>query len=167
MEQEWIADEIEVEVSGFFTTCHRLQTAVGVMGELTLSALRSNGVFRFVDGRELTMKRTSWWRAWHELSEDGVVSGSTRPRGFFRREIVVQFGDREFALKPGGFWTRSWHLIDDAGTALLEIRPQGIFRRGALLTILDAVDVALLVFSYYLVYVRWREERAAAAAASS
>ncbi len=46
---------------------------------------------------------------------------------------------------------------------LLEIRPRGIFRRGALLTILGTVDAALLVFTYYLVYTRWREDAAAAA----
>ncbi len=166
MEQEWVTDEIEAVVSGFFSTHHCLQTAAGIMGELSLSPTRTNGVFRFADGRELVMKRPSWWKRQYELWENGVLSGSSHPRSLFRREIVVQFGGKEFALRPAGFWTRRWHLIDDAGRALLEIRPRGVFRRGAFLTILDAVDVALLIFGYYLVYARWREEAAAAAAAS-
>ncbi len=165
MEQEfWTTDEIETVVSGLFTTRHSLQTATGIMGELTLLPLRWNDVFRFVDGRKLVVKRTNWWRGWHELWENEVVLGSARPRGMLRREIIIQFGGEGFVLKPAGFWSRRWYLTDGAGTPLLEIRPRrGIFRRGALLTILGTVDAALLVLTYYLVFTRWRQESAAAA----
>jgi len=164
MEQEsWTTDEIEAVVSGFFTTRHSLQTATGIMGELTLLPLRSNDVFRFASGRELMLKRKSWWQSWYELEENGIVSGSTHSHRFFQRETVIQFGGKEFVLKPAKFWTRYCCLINDTGTPLLEIRPQGIFRRGAWLTILGPVDAALLVFTYYLVRIRWSEQTAAAA----
>ena len=95
MEQEsWTTDEIEAVVSGFFTTRHSLQTATGIMGELTLLPLRSNDVFRFASGRELMLKRKSWWQSWYELEENGIVSGSTRSHRFFQRETVIQFGGK-------------------------------------------------------------------------
>jgi hypothetical protein len=58
----WATDEIEVDVSGFFTTHHFLQTTANILGELTLPAFWSGGVFRAADGRELVVERISWWR---------------------------------------------------------------------------------------------------------
>ncbi|MEE8392411.1 MAG: hypothetical protein V3S14_16655 [Anaerolineae bacterium] len=70
-----MADEIEITVSGFFTTHYVLQMATGTLGELTLPAFSTSGVFRSAEGRELLVQRTSWWRGWHELRENGVVLG--------------------------------------------------------------------------------------------
>jgi hypothetical protein len=111
---------------------------------------------------ELTVRRTNWWRRWYELQEREMVLGSARPRGVFRRETIVQFTGQEYVLGPAGFWNRRWRLTNDEGTILLEICSQGLFRRGAHLAILDTVDVALLVFTYYLVHMRWQEEASAA-----
>ena len=55
----WATDEIEVGVSGFFTTHHFLQTTANILGELTLPAFRSGGVFRAADGRELVRETLS------------------------------------------------------------------------------------------------------------
>ncbi|MFQ6102155.1 MAG: hypothetical protein ACE5OS_13100 [Anaerolineae bacterium] len=161
-----MADEVEVVVSGFFTTHHFLQTTTGVLGELVVPALSTSGIFRATDGRELRVERTSWWRGWYELREDGVVLGTARPQGFWRRTMNVGFRGAMYELVPAGFWSRGWHLVDEAGTALLEIQPRGILRRGAYLTIMGPVNADLLVFAYYLVNVRWQEQAAAASAAA-
>jgi len=168
MEREvWASGEIEVVVSGFFTTHHSMQTAAGILGEFTLPAFSTSGVFRSPDGRELVVQRTSWWRGWHELREDGVVLGTARPRGFWRRTMSVGFRGLVCELEPMGFWSRGWYLTDEAGTILLEVQPRGFFRRGAYLTIRGAVDADLLVFAYYLVNVRWQEQSAAASGAAA
>jgi hypothetical protein len=166
-QEAWLADEIEVIVSGAFTTHHRLETTAGLLGTFTLPAFSSTGLFHFANGRELTLRRVSWWRGQHELHEGETLLGSSYPQGFFRREIVVLFGEREYRLTPVSFWNRTWHLTDEVGTVLLEIQPRGVFRRGAYLTIFGAVDAALLVFAYYLIHNRWQEEAAAGAAAAS
>jgi hypothetical protein len=163
----WPTGEIEVGVSGAFTTRHHLRTETGTLGELTLPAFRTGGVFRAGDGRELTVHRTSWWRGWHELREDETLLGTARPRGFWRRQMVVHLGVQEYVLQPAGFWTRSYSLVDAVGRTLLEIRPRGVFRRGAYLAVMAPVDVDLLIFAYYLVHTRWQEDAAAAGAASS
>jgi len=162
----WTSGEIEVAVSGFFTTHHRMQTAAGVWGEFTLLAFSRSGVFRATGGRELVVERTSWWRGWHELREDGIVLGTARPRGFWRRTMSVGFRGRMYELEPASFWSRGWRLIDEAGMMILEIQPRGFFSRGAYLTIMGPVDADLLVFTYYLVNVRWQEQAAASAAAA-
>jgi hypothetical protein len=163
----WATDRIQVDVSGFFTTHHRFQAGAGELGVLTLPASRREGVLRFADGRKLTVARVKWWRREHELREGGMTLAHAQPGGFFRREIIVQFGGWEYVLEPLGFFKRGWRLVDQSGMTLLEVHPQGFFKRGAFLEILDEIDIDLLVFGYYLVYVRWQEETAAAAAAAS
>ena len=168
MEREfWTTGEIEVNVSGFFTAHHYLESEMGVLGELTLPVFGNGGVFCSADGRELEVRRTSWWRGWHELREDGVVLGTARPRGFWRRTMSVGLKGRTNDLEPADFWSRGWRLVDGAGAILLEVRPRGVFRRGAYLTIVGSVHADLLVFAYYLVNVRWQEQSAAAASAAA
>ena len=120
----WTTGEIEVHVSGFFTTHHYMQTAAMVLGEFTLPAFSTSGVFHFADERKLVVERTSWWRGWHELREDGVVLGTAYPRGFWRRTMSVGFRGLVYGLAPASFWSRGWHLVDGAGTALLEVQPR-------------------------------------------
>jgi hypothetical protein len=163
----WPTDGVEVVVSGAFTTHHHLRTETRTLGELTLPAFRTGGVFRAGDGRAMTVHRTSWWRGWHELREGETVLGTARPRGFWRRRMVVQFEGRRYVLQPAGFWTRSYHLVDVVERTLLEVRPRGVFRRGAYLAAILPVDVGLLVFAYYLVHTRWQEDAAAAGAAAA
>jgi hypothetical protein len=50
---------------------------------------------------------------------------------------------------------------------LLDIQPRGVFRRGAYLTILEPMNIDLLVFTYYLVNARWQEQSAAASSAAA
>jgi hypothetical protein len=163
----WLADGVEVTVSGAFTTHHRLDTAAGSLGEFTLAAFRRGGIYRAADGRELSVRPAKWWRGWYELSEGGIVLASARPRGAFRREILIEFGRQEHTLLPAGLLRRGWLLSDGTGTVLLEIQPRGVFRRGAYLTILAPVDADLLAFAYYLVQKRWQEESAAAHGAAA
>jgi hypothetical protein len=161
-----IAGEIQVTVSGVFTTHHFLETVTGNLGELTLSAFGKGGVFRSGDGRALTVERTSWWRSWHELRENEIVLGMASPQSFWRRAMNVGYRGAMYELAPISFWSRGWQLIDEMGMASLEIQPRGVLRRGAYLSILGSVDVDLLVFAYYLVNARWQEHSAAAGAAA-
>lgn len=161
-----ITDGVEITVSGFFTTHHFLETVMGGLGKLILPAFDKRGIFYSSDGRELMVERTSWWRGWHELRENGIVLGTARPQGFWRRTMEVGYQGAMYELIPAGFWSRGWLLVDEAGTVLLDIQPRGVFRRGAYLTILEPVNVALLVFAYYLVNARWQEQSAATGAAA-
>jgi hypothetical protein len=166
-EQDWMADQIEVSVSGFFTTEHYLETEAGALGEIKMPAFGRESTFRGADGRELVAEQTSLWKQQFELREGGEVLGEAWPKGVFRRDIILLFQGQQYVLQPAGVFTRNWYLADPAGTALLKIEPQGIFRRGAVLTILAAMDVALLIFAYYLVQKRWQAETAAASAAAA
>lgn len=161
-----VTDEVEVTISGFFTTHHFLETVMGGLGELTLPALGKSGVFHSSDGRELTVEQTSWWRGWHELRENGIVLGTARPQGFWRRTMEVGYQGATYDLISAGFWSRGWLFVDKLGTVLLDIQPRGVFRRGAYITILEPVNVDLLIFVYYLVNARWQEQSAAAGAAA-
>ena len=164
MSQEtWMADLVEVTVSGFFTTHHVMRTAAGSLCEMTIRGLGKKAVVRTIDERELLIERTNWWRGAYELRRDDVTVAEARPLGVFRRVNAIQFDGRGYRLRAADFWSHSWLLADDAGQTLAKIRPRGVFRRGAILRILGPVDVDLLAFTYHLVNARWRQQSAAAA----
>lgn len=93
----WETNEIEVVVSGFFTTRHRLETAAGVLGEFTFPALRMCATFRAADGRELLARNVSFWRSHHELREGDMVLATARPPSFWGRALTIGFSGREYA----------------------------------------------------------------------
>ena len=157
-------DEIEILVSGFFTTRHQLRANTEVIGELTLRGIKMLGSFHSPDGRELEIEKMSWWKSIFEIREGGVVVGTALPRGSFRREFLLDFGEQAYVLTPKGFGGRAWKLFDNMGTLLLEVSHRGAFRRGAYLIIRGEIDFPLMLFTYYLVNARWQEQRAAAAA---
>jgi len=159
-----LAERVEVSVRGFFTTHHRLQAGAGDLGELVLNGFRRCGRLLTADGRELQVCQTNAWRGWHEMRQGDAVLATARPRGAFRRQVDIEFGGQAFVLEPVSAWRSDWRLVDAAGALLLEVRPRGIFRQGAFVDVHGAVDADLLAFVYYMVYNRWREAAAAAAA---
>jgi len=94
----WLTDEIEVTVSGVFTTHHLLQTTDGILGELTLPGLRMRGVFRRVfdlhfDDQMHTLRTAGFWgRVWYLVDGAGMTLLEVCPRGAFRRgaHLAVQ-----------------------------------------------------------------------------
>lgn len=162
----WAPDEIEVDVTGFFTTHHYLETRAGSLGELTFPAFSQHGTYVTHDGRELLMQKTHWLGTAHELVEGGIVRGRADRPGLLRQDIAVQFDGRQYSLEPEGLLSWGWFLLDAEGNRLLEIQPRGVFQQGSFMTITGAIDADLVAFTYYLVYTRRQEDAAAAAAAS-
>jgi len=165
--ETWTLGEIEIDVSGFFTTHHVLRTEAGVLGELTFPAFGQYATYRTTRGRELRMQKTHWLGTTHELVEGEVVRGSGARPGLFRRDIVLQVDGQQYSLEPQGIFSQGWNLFDAARRQLLELQPRGLFRQGAFLTITGEVDADLVVFAYYLVHMRQQEDAAGATAATS
>ncbi len=161
-----ILDVIHIEVSGCFTTHHRLQSDAGTFGQFTFPAFAQHGIYRAADGRELLMQKTHWLGSAHELVDGQIVRGRADRPGLFRWDIAIRFDGRDYSLEPAGLLSWDWYLLDAEGNRLLEIQPRGLFRQSVDVTITGAVEVELLVFAYYLVHMRHQEDAAAAAAAS-
>lgn len=160
-------DEIEVEVTGFFTTHHLFRTAAGSLAEVVFPAFSQYATCRTAGGRELLMQKTHWLGSSHELVDGEVVRGRGERPGLLRRDIVLEFDGQKYSLEPEGLFSQGWRLLDAGGQQLLELQPRGIFRQGAYLTATGAIDADLVVFAYYLVHMRQQEDAAAAAAATS
>jgi len=165
--QIWTVDEIEVDVSGHFTTHHYLRTRSGDLGEITFAAFAQEAVYRAADGRELRMQNTHWLGGRYELVDGGVVRGTAAQPGFFRQDLAIQLDGQQYSLEPEGCLRQGWHLVDVERNRLLEIQPQGMFKQGAYLTITGSVDADLAIFAYYLYQIRQQEMAAAGAAAAS
>jgi hypothetical protein len=166
-QQSWTLDQIEVEVSGFFTTHHYLESEAGTLGKLTFPAFSQQGNLQTADGRELVMQKRSWLGSAHEALEGERIRGTADRRGLLSRDILVQFDGKAYTLEPEGLLSRGWFLLDAEGNELLEIQPRGILKQGAYLMIKGVVAADLIAFAYYLVYMRQQEDAAAAAAASA
>jgi hypothetical protein len=160
----WASSQIEVEVSGLFTTHHRFEAVTGTLGEFTIPAFSQQAIYRSASGRELHMRKTSWLGSSHELLDGELVRGTAERRGLLSRGTLIHLDNRTYVLEPEGLLSRGWHLLDADGTTVLEIRPSGIFRQGAYLTVRGSIDGDLIVFAYYLVHMRQQEEAATATA---
>jgi hypothetical protein len=166
-QKTWLLDEIEVDVSGFFTTHHHLRTGAGNVGEFTFPAFSQSAVYRTADGRELLMQKTHWLGGGHELVEGQAVRGTADRPGLFRRDLLVKLDGQEYTLEPQGFFKQGWYLKDREGNILLEIQPRGFFRQGAYLTPTGVVEADLVAFAYYLVHMRQQEDAAAVSATTA
>jgi hypothetical protein len=158
----WMLGQIEVDVTGFFTTHHYFQTAEGTIAELTFPAFAQDAVCRTAEGRELVMQKPRWFGTIHELLDGNVVRATANRAGFFRRDIVIQFDGEQYRLEPEGAFKWGWFLVDASGRQLVEFQPRGVFKQGAYISIASVVDADLVAFAYYLVHVRKQEEAAAA-----
>jgi hypothetical protein len=163
----WMFDEIEVTVSGCFTTHHHLSGQSGAYGEITFPAFATGAEFESASGRNLSMQKTRWWGSQHELADSRGVLGRADRAGILNRDINVWFDGQEYVLQPEGLFKQGWFLVDSQGAQLLEIQPRGVFRQGAYLSIKGVVDSALVVFAYYLIHMRQQEDAAAVAATSA
>lgn len=168
MPQAVISDEIEITVSGLFSTHHHFQAGSESWGEMTLAAFARGADWRSSDGRTLCLEKKSWFGSEHVLTEgeDETVRGTSRRRGFFDRGLDLELDGRSYSLEPAGFLSMDWRLLDAEDTPVLEIGPRGMLRQGAIVTALAAVPVDLVVFAYYLYYVQQTEAAAGVAAAS-
>jgi hypothetical protein len=162
----WRTGQIEVDVSGAFTTHHHFLSEAGELGELTIPAFSQQGIYQSAGSRKVLMRKTSWLGSGFELLEGDTVCGHAERRGLFSPDILVQFAEQEYVLEPEGLFSRGWYLVDTQGARKLEVRPRGVLRQGAYLTIQGAIDSDLAVFAYYLVQMRQQEDAAAAAAVS-
>ena len=63
-------EQIEVDVTGFFTTHHCFETRIGAWGEITFPAFSDQGIFRREDGHKLVMRKVHWLGTAHELLDD-------------------------------------------------------------------------------------------------
>jgi hypothetical protein len=162
--ETWVLDEIEIGISGFFTTHHTFKTQRGTIGEMTFPAFSQQGSYRAFDGRELSMLKTHWLGRSHEMRDGKVVRGRADPTGLFQRDLAISFDGQSYSLIPEGILRQGWFLVDALGQTLLEIQPRGVFRQGAYLTIKAPLDADLMAFAYYLYYMLQQEAAAAAAA---
>ncbi len=166
-EEHLMFEEIEVEVSGFFTTHHWFNMESGMWGELVFPAFAGYGTIQTPDGRELVMKKTHWLGSAHEFVDGDRVRGTADKASRANQGFVIEFDGEEYFLLPEGLFKQGWFLQDESGNRLIEIQPRGAFRQGAYLTILGIVKAYLAAFAYYLVHVRQQEAAAVVAATSS
>jgi hypothetical protein len=158
--------EVEIEITGLFTTHHHFRTASGLWGELTIPAFSEGAIFRRGDGHELVMRKVHWLGTAYELLEGEKLRALADRSRLLSRDFAIDFNGQQYRLEAEGWLGQDWTLCDGWGNCLLEIRPRGILRQRVHLTVNAALAGDLAAFAYYLVHVRRQEEAAGAAAAT-
>jgi len=158
------ADMIEVAVSGTFKTEHVFNSSGGVLGVLVIKGSKGEGMFQGADESRLEFKKPSVWKSHYELHDGTAIIGTAHPPKKLKRAFEISLDGETFSLSPGGSKMRSWTIRNAGEQQICEILPRGGFKRGAILRIGAEIPLKLLVFGYCLVFKRWQEENAAAAA---
>lgn len=156
-ERAAVANLVTAETSGFFTRHHRLLADGQHVGELVVHWLAARALFTDAEGRQLTMRRTSWWRREHELRDGNRLLATAVTRAL-RRNIEIMFDGEGFELRATNFWGSSWQLLDATGEPVLTLKRQQLGLR-AQIAVQAPAHSDLLAFAYYLLVTRWRDAR--------
>jgi hypothetical protein len=160
---EFLADVLEVTVSGGFKTEHVFHAADGVLGVLKLNGMISKGEFKGADESIFILEKTNTWKSEYQLTEGSKILGRAKSPKAFRRAFEIEYEGQLLKLKPGGSKLRSWTALDAEQNPICEIRPRGAFKRGGVIQLFAPAALGMLVFFYMLVVRRWQEENSAAA----
>jgi len=121
-------------------------------GSLRLRGLTARGATAEAGAASWTFDRRRLWKRAIEASDaTGVVVGSFDPRGL-RRGGTLQWGGRDFELRPASWWKERYALVDgDRELAVLDGKGWG--KRPVRITVerLDVVEPGLLLFAAFVV----------------
>jgi hypothetical protein len=145
----------QVQISGLWSSTHRLSTAEGPLGVLTMErngwGMVVAGRFSPVKGEVLVIRRDpgllrSQFSLWTEGKE---WLGSSLRWHVVRREIVLHTGSRPLRILPLTGFRCGWTLQAPKTGEMARIhgRPLG---RKATIEVYRKVELELVVFSYFL-----------------
>lgn len=83
--------------------------------------------------------------------------------GLLSSSVRIEFEEQTYTLKPASALSERWQLVDEGDRVLLSVEPLGCLSQEVRLRAEPGIDLDLVLFAYYLAYMR-REEIAAVAA---
>jgi hypothetical protein len=159
--------QIEVVVTGLFTTHHDLLTCSGSLGKLRFAAFSECGVLKTKDGRELVMQKPKMLSTVLEMTEGDTLRSTADRMGLLDQRRIIEYDGAFYQMQPEGLFKQGWFLVDHENHVLAEIQPRGAFKQGALITILGPVDADLIAFAYFVFYMYTSEQAVVVAATAS
>jgi hypothetical protein len=146
---------IDVEVSGLWSSVHRLSVAGAPLGVLTVTrgrlGLVEQGRYVPAKGEVLTLRRDpgilrSQFSLWTERQE---WLGSALRWHWLRREIVLHTGSKPLRIQPLPGFACGWSLVAPRTGEMARVRARPLGRR-AVIEVFRRVDPELVVFTYFL-----------------
>lgn len=96
------------------------------------------------------------------LEREGSALARAEKPSAFRRQYLIRYRDREYALVARSAFRRSFALLDGA-QEIGSIEPTGILTREATADLPDAWPLPLRAFVIWLTMIQWRRDAAAGA----
>jgi hypothetical protein len=146
---------LQVRVSGFWNTKHRISGDDGPLGVLRVRrnvlGMVVSGEFKPEEGESLIFRRDpgllrSQFSLWTEARE---WLGSSLRWSVRRREVSLSTGQKALRLLPLPGWGRGWILVAPRTGEMARIRIGALGRRGTI-EIHRRVDLEVVLFAWFL-----------------
>ena len=116
-----------------------------------------------VDRTDYQMYREGWMSGSFVLERDGSALARAERPSAFRRQFLIRYRDREYALVARSAFRRSFALLDGS-QEIGSIEPTGVFTRDATADLPETWPLPLRAFVIWLTMIQWRRDSAAAGA---
>lgn len=146
--------------TNIFPRNFRLEQENQLLGEFNASIWRDKARLELEDGT-YELYREGQYKGDFVVERDGkIVARATKPSAF-RGRFEVEVSGRRLVLRRPSAWYRRFSLFDgekEIGT----IQPIGLLRRRTNIDLPDDWPLATRVFLFWLAFIMWRRESAAA-----
>jgi hypothetical protein len=149
-----------ISSNGIFSTKLQIDFG-GSTVELKTSAFKDFAEFR-LDEEIYTMQKTSLFSSHYNLHKDGLPLADAIKPSVWSGKYIVRFRSAEFYLQPKGIikqYYRIFYKKSEIGT----IKKQSIWNYDTIFHLPESFDPALGIFLFWLAYINWKKNNAAAA----
>lgn len=152
---------LEAVPTGIFSSRFLLQQEDQLLGEFDPSVWRDKARLELEDGT-YELYREGQFKGDFVLDLNGkIVARATKPSAF-RGIFTVELSNRHLILRKRSIWSRDFVLFDGE-KEIGAIRPRGVFNRRTNIELPSEWPVSLQIFVFWLAFLIWKRENAAAA----
>jgi hypothetical protein len=147
--------------NGIFFRSFQLEQENELMGEFDPSLWREKARLELEDGT-YELYREGTYRGDILLEKNGKIVARAAKPSAFRGRFDVEVSNRQLVLRKPSIWRRRFGLFDGE-EEIGAIQPLGLLRRRTNIDLPSDWPLAIRVFVFWLAFLTWKREDAAAA----
>ena len=152
---------LEAIPAGIFSNRFRLEQENQLLGEFDPSIWREKALLELEDGT-YQLYRERHFSGDFVLEHDGKIAARATKPSAFRGIFELELSNRQLVLRKPSVWSRSFVVLDGE-KEIGRIRRLGVFGRRTNIDLPGEWPVSARVFVFWLAFLIWKREQAAAA----
>ena len=152
---------LEAIPTNWFSSSIRIQQQNELVGEVQVSPWREKARLELQEGT-YDLHREGFWSGDFLLEQDGKVLARATKSGVFQCNFEVDLPTRHVTLRKLSMWNRRFGLFDGE-KQIGSVYPQGVFTKRSSIDLPADWPLSNRVFVFWLAFVIWKRESAAAA----